>query len=143
MSQKSSPPPTTVTGSCLCQAVKYTVSGSPRGTVLCHCSNCQKTTGSAFANNLRVLKSKLTILSGEDKIKCHKDSNTKSGIELSRYFCGDCGSPVYLTNPEFQGLVVLYTGCIDTDAKHERPRGEMFGENTRKWFAGVEGAAKL
>merc|ERR1712000_116277 len=81
--------------------------------------------------------------SGKDKVKCHKDSNTKSGNELSRYFCGDCGSPLYLTNSQFEGLVILYTGCVDTDAKHERPRGVLFDDNRRKWFAGVEGASKL
>ncbi|KAK5255897.1 hypothetical protein LTR40_010817 [Exophiala xenobiotica] len=140
---KPAPTPTTITGSCLCGSTKYTVTGSPRGTVLCHCSNCQKTTGSTFANNLRVVKSKLTFTSGKDKVKCHKDSNTKSGNELSRYFCGDCGSPLYLTNPQFEGLVILYTGNVDTDAKHERPKAVLFDDNRRKWFGGVEGASKL
>ncbi len=142
-SDMSKSAPTTVHGSCLCNAIQYTVTGNDRGPILCHCSNCQKVTGSTFANNLRFMKSKLTFKSGEDKLKAHKDSNTKSGNTLSRYFCGECGSPIYLTNPEFEGLVVLYSGCLESEQKNTKPRGELFAENRRSWFNGVEGAAKL
>lgn len=90
------------------------------------------------------MKSQITFQAGQDKVKVHRDGNTKSGTVLSRHFCGDCGSPIYLTNPEFEGLLILYSGCVDEEVlKHAKPRGELFADNRRTWFAGVEGASKL
>jgi len=89
------------------------------------------------------VKSKLTYKSGEDKVRVYKDGNTKTGNTLSRYFCDVCGSPIYLTNPQFEGLVILYSGCLDGKEKNATPKGELFAENRRHWFGGVEGAAKL
>ncbi|CAI6333168.1 unnamed protein product [Periconia digitata] len=39
-------------GSCLCGAITYTLTGEPVTTVLCHCRNCQKSSGSSFQANL-------------------------------------------------------------------------------------------
>jgi len=149
MSKKPTPKPTTLTGSCLCHAVTYTLTGTPRGPVLCHCINCQKITGSAFANNLRYTKARLSLTTGAEKIKRYEDGATLTGNKLSRYFCGECGSPIYLTNPAFEGLVVLYSGGVDGGGgegeaeKNAKPKGEILAENRRGWFGGVEGAAKL
>jgi hypothetical protein len=38
-------------GSCLCGSIKYTLSGAPSTTVLCHCISCKKSSGSAFKAN--------------------------------------------------------------------------------------------
>ncbi|KAK3064833.1 hypothetical protein LTS18_003502 [Coniosporium uncinatum] len=135
----------TATGSCLCNSVAYSITGVDKGPVLCHCSNCQKTTGSAFANNHRFMKAKLDITKGEDKVNTYSDSNSISGNTLLRHFCSQCGSPIYLENSAFKGkgLYILYTGCMDGNMQHTKPAGELFGHNRRGWFGGVEGAAKL
>lgn len=52
----------TFRGSCLCGAVKYTVSGDPKNSVLCHCDSCQKVTGSVFMANYIYEKDVSTIL---------------------------------------------------------------------------------
>ena len=117
-------PVSTVTGSCLCGSVQYTCTGNDRGAVLCHCQNCQKITGSAFAYNYRILKAKLTFTKGEDKIKEYADSATK------------CGCPIYLQNTAFEGLVILHTGSMDS-IPQGTPSVELFEENRREWFAGV------
>lgn len=41
----------TITGSCLCQKIRYEVSGAPKSTILCHCDNCRKSTGASFMAN--------------------------------------------------------------------------------------------
>jgi hypothetical protein len=132
-----------ITGSCLCKAVQYTVTGNDKGSVLCHCSNCQKTTGSSFANNHRLTRAEINFTSGADVIKVYEDSNTTSGNMLKRWFCPNCGSPIYLENGKFKGLIILYTGCIEGKTKDTKPTGELFAHNRRDWFSGVEGAAKL
>jgi hypothetical protein len=133
-----------ITGSCLCKRIQYTLTGTDKGPVLCHCSNCQKTTGSAFANNHRFTRAEINFSAGSNVPKSYKDSNTISGNTLTRFFCGDCGSPIYLTNEKFKGLVILYSGALDDNGvKSVSPKGELFTHNRRGWFPGVEGAAKL
>jgi hypothetical protein len=48
--------PDTVTGSCLCQTVRYKVTGPPQSTIICHCDSCRKSTGSAFMANSFYMK---------------------------------------------------------------------------------------
>jgi hypothetical protein len=128
MTAASSPPnmpapsPVSISGSCLCKAVQYTLTGNDKGAVLCHCRNCQKTTGSAFANNLRYTRANLTLTTGADVIKAYEDSDT---------------------NEKFKGLVILYSGGVEGAAPHTKPSGELFTHKRREWFAGVENAAKL
>jgi hypothetical protein len=135
--------PTTVSGSCLCQSIQYTITGTDKGPVLCHCANCQKTTGSTFANNHRFTRAQITFTKGGDGIKAYKDSNTLTGNILTRWFCPGCGSPIYLENEKFKGLVILYSGCIEGQLQHAKPGGELFVHNKRNWFQGVEVATKL
>jgi hypothetical protein len=132
-----------IKGSCLCQSVQYTITGNDKGAVLCHCSNCQKATGSAFANNHRFTRANITFTSGADLIKAYKDSNTTSGNTLTRWFCSNCGGCIYLTNDKFKGLIIVYSGSIEGDVRHTKPTGELFAHNSRAWFPGVEGASKL
>jgi hypothetical protein len=132
-----------IKGSCLCQSVQYSITGNDKGAVLCHCNNCQKTTGSAFANNYRYTRAQITITSGKDTIKAYEDSNTLSGNVLTRWFCSNCGSPIYLVNEKFKGLIILYTGALDGTTQHTKPSAELFAKNRRHWFPGVDGASRL
>ena len=132
-----------IKGSCPCQSVQYSLTGNDKGAVLCHCSNCQKITGSAFANNYRYTRAQITFTSGADKIKPYEDSKTVSGNVLTRWFCSNCGGPIYLTNEKFKGLVILYTGAIDGKTQHAKPQVELFAHNMRHWFTGIDGASRL
>lgn len=134
-------PTSTVTGSCLCGSVQYTCTGTDRGAVLCHCRNCQKGSGSAFAYNYRFLKAKLSFSKGADMVKEYADKATKTGNTLYRHFCKECGTPIYLRNGSFEGLLVLHTGPMDS-TPNGMPSVELFGENRKEWFQEV-GKAKL
>lgn len=94
MAPKSKPPPkiSTRSSSCLCGAVKLTVTGQDKGAVACHCGNCQKASGSAFMHNYRFLKADMKWDKGEDMVKEYADKNTKTGNTLYRHFCSGCVS---------------------------------------------------
>jgi hypothetical protein len=85
----------------------------------------------------------MTITVGSDVIKPYKDSNTTSGNTITRWFCSNCGSPIYLVNEKFDGLTILYSGSVEGRSQQVKPSGELFAHNRRDWFQGVEGAAKL
>ncbi|KAF1913617.1 DUF636 domain protein [Ampelomyces quisqualis] len=116
------------TGSCLCSTIRYTIRGEPTIAVMCHCSNCKKTSGSAFQANLLFKHEQLTFLSGELKLTDCLDTTTASGSTRTRSFCSVCGSNVLATNessPYVRGYVIIMTGCLDGDFTFE-PSVEYF-----------------
>lgn len=87
---------TTINASCLCKSVHFTVTGQPKGAVLCHCSNCKSFHGSAFAHNYRMMKTQVDFQNGKDLLRSYKDDATKSGKVLERFFCSKCVRYPYL-----------------------------------------------
>ncbi len=63
-------------GSCLCGEVKYELSGDFQSFFLCHCTRCQKDTGSAHAANLFAQGNTLTWLQGESHVKTYQHPNS-------------------------------------------------------------------
>ena len=72
-------------GGCLCGAVRYTTNAAPEFVGLCHCTDCQKHTGSAFAIMVRLPKTELQI---QETFKTFS-SLGDSGNPILRYFCPD------------------------------------------------------
>lgn len=78
--------------SCLCRGVQLTLSGQDKGAVICHCTNCKQFSGSAFAHNYRIMQAKVDYHNGQDLVRSYKDTATKSGNALNRFFCSRCVS---------------------------------------------------
>ena len=102
--------PALLTGSCLCGAVRYSVSAPVSELRACHCTHCQKTSGAAGSVNAAIPSSAFKLTQGTPK---RYDAAAASGRTLYRFFCGDCGSPLYsqrATNPD---LVMVRAGGFD------------------------------
>lgn len=69
------------TGSCLCKRVRFTVTGTDRGAVVCHCVNCQRVSGSAFAHNHQMTGAKVEFASGEVR-SCSSSSTEQRRVDL-------------------------------------------------------------
>ncbi|KAJ8187129.1 hypothetical protein LV157_004782 [Aspergillus fumigatus] len=137
--------PDVVTGSCLCQKVRYKVTGAPLTTIICHCDSCRKSTGSAFMANSFYLKTQLQVLAGEEVLRVYHDRGTGSGKPLSRSFCSNCGSPLFISSESIDPAAVTVTsGTMDLrPARSEwAPAMEVFCARRREWLAPVEGTEK-
>ena len=99
------------TGGCLCGAVRYMVAWPPKALVACHCSDCQKQSGSAFSV-VGVAAREDIVVSGDLSKFSHPGS---SGQMVSRKFCERCGSPVLTDTPsgEAQGIIFFKAGTLD------------------------------
>jgi hypothetical protein len=100
-----------LTGSCLCGSIRYTVSAPVTDLRACHCTNCQKSSGASGTVNAVLPSAAFKLTQGTPK---RFDSKADSGRILYRYFCGDCGSPIYsqrATNPD---IVVVRAGSFDS-----------------------------
>jgi hypothetical protein len=77
-------------GSCLCAAVSYALSSTPKAVSHCHCGQCKKGHGAIFATYGSVPRSDLQILSGAAAIKSYSSSDG-----VLRQFCRHCGSTLF------------------------------------------------
>ena len=105
-----------LTGSCLCGAIRYTIDAPVSELRACHCTHCQKASGGAGSVNAVVPGAAFKLTQGTPR---RFDAPAASGRTLHRYFCGDCGSPVYSQRPTTPDFVVVRAGTLDSphDAK--------------------------
>jgi hypothetical protein len=121
--------PTPFSGGCACGAVRYECSADPLFVTNCHCRDCQRASGSAFASVLLVPKAAFTLTKGTPK---YHRVTADSGNLVDRGFCPECGSPVLVTvlqNPQF---TEIQAASLD-DPSWVQPRIDMFTARAQPW----------
>ncbi|QXI40303.1 GFA family protein [Pseudomonas xantholysinigenes] len=111
-------------GSCLCGTVRYALACAPKAVTHCHCRQCRKGHGAAFASYASVPREALQILGGIAAIR-----DFQSSAQVVRQFCGHCGSTLFWsrTTGDFAGWVSVALGTLDTHfvaRKHKHVHGE-------------------
>ncbi len=114
-------------GECLCGAVKFKITGKIEDIVCCHCSECRKVQGSAFATNGNVESKHFHFLTGKDKLKEYQSSTYKS-----RFFCIECGSPVIAKFSKQPDKTRIRLGLIIGDIA-EKISGHIFVASKANW----------
>lgn len=102
-------------GGCLCGAVRYRVSNAPIVTAACHCTFCQRRTGSAFGIVLYFREQDVEIMRGELKTYEHRSDESNRWIRMQ--FCVACGTTVTLR------AEVLPGGCGIAGGTFDDPQG--------------------
>ncbi|MCW3149986.1 GFA family protein [Stutzerimonas stutzeri] len=108
-------------GSCHCQAVRFTLeSAQPYPFMRCYCSICRKTAGGGgYAINLGGDYRSL-IVEGREYLRVYRarlvdaQSGTVMLSSARRHFCGECGSALWLWDPNWPELVHPHASAIDT-----------------------------
>jgi hypothetical protein len=103
-------------GSCLCGTVKYGLSSELKAVTHCHCGQCRKSHGAAFATYASTPASTLSIMTGTDSLMAYESSKG-----VTRRFCCRCGSSLFWTDSTgaFSDWVSIALGTLDTPL---RPR---------------------
>lgn len=102
--------PDALTGHCLCGTVHYRITGRVGPVVYCHCSQCRRASGTAFAANANVRQDDLAFLSGRERVTEFESSPGKF-----RAFCSRCGSPVYSRSTSDPDHLRIRLGTLDAD----------------------------
>ena len=97
-------------------------------TVVCHCTHCQKASGSAFSTNLVVQRADLDF-TGE---MAAYDDKADSGNTLKRSFCPKCGSSIMSESSGRPGAAVLKAGSLDDPSK-VKPGMEIWTRSAQPW----------
>lgn len=118
-----------ITGGCACGAIRYRCSAPPIYMGNCHCRDCQQATGGAYLPAVLFRGEHFTLEQGEPKIY---DRPCDKGHVMSRAFCGDCGSPVYLINGARPDGRVVYAGSLD-DSSWYKPKWDIYAKSAQPW----------
>ena len=119
----------TATGGCLCGAVRYEYRGEIGTAGYCHCADCRRISGSAFGVSVRVRAAGFRIVQGTPK---GFTKTGDSGRAVTRFFCGDCGCPLYTEPPLHPDTVFLKAGSLD-DPSLVRPDRQAWVRSRVDW----------
>ena len=113
-------------GGCLCGGVRFEVDGRPLNASYCHCTRCQRRTGTAASAQARFAPGSLRIVAGEDLVR---DYAPPDGWVKS--FCGTCGSALWSRDAE-SGMVGIRLGVFDGEPGI-RPEYRQFVAYAAAW----------
>ena len=117
------------TGGCLCGAIRYVAGGEPIFSLMCHCRDCQRQSGTAYVAAVRVASAGFRITRGTPK---RYVATSDAGNEIARVFCGDCGAPLYVQVSTRPDLVGIRVASFD-DPSWFRAEADIFVKSAQPW----------
>jgi len=124
------PPPSPakpLQGGCLCGAIRYEITAPFLSAGYCHCTHCQRRTGTGSSANGRVPQSGFELLAGGEQLRAFKPP---TGVP--KLFCAVCGSALFSGDPLNDPEVAVRLGTLDGDPGI-RPRSRQFVASAVAW----------
>ena len=118
----------TQTGSCLCGAIRYELTGPIRSAEYCHCGMCRKAHGTAFSSNGEVAAADFRWVAGADLV-----SAFASSAQRRKCFCRRCGSQLVIRRLDDPSTVAVTLGTVDSDPQ-VRPNRHVFVDSKAPWY---------
>jgi hypothetical protein len=100
-----------LTGGCLCGGVRYEISVPLESAGYCHCTRCQRRSGTAAAPSARVAPGSFRIVAGEDLVR----SWSPPDGGFAKAFCSVCGGALYSNKPGDPTILSVRMGTFDGD----------------------------
>jgi hypothetical protein len=124
-----------VTGRCHCGNIAYEAEVDPQKVTMCHCTDCQTLTGSAYRPSVPAPREHFVLLRGEPRryVKA-----AESGTRRVHAFCPECGAPVYSCAIENPPAYSLRVGCLDQRAALP-PKRQIWCKSALPWSANLTG----
>ena len=116
-----------LTGGCLCGAVRFEVTEPLVSSGYCHCTRCQRRTGTAASPGARFAPGSLRVLSGEEHIRAYEPEEG-----FAKVFCSACGSSLWSRSQEDPDIFSIRLGAFDGDPGI-RPTYRQFVAYAASW----------
>jgi hypothetical protein len=120
-------PDSPVSGRCLCGAVRFEVAPPLGRAGYCHCTRCQRRTGTAASAQVRVEPGTVRVLSGADLVKGWRPPGG-----FAKEFCGECGSHLWSRDPESGEVFSVRMAAFEADPG-VRPSFRQFVDFAAPW----------
>jgi len=118
-------------GGCLCGALRYRLAGDPLTFYVCHCTDCQAQTGSAFGLSMLVPRSVFEVLEGEPRLY---EVEMPDGRIKRACYCGECGTRLWGEPVLAPAVVTLRPGTFD-DPSWAAPIAHIWTRSAQAWVA--------
>jgi hypothetical protein len=118
-----------VEGRCHCGQIRYSAVVDPEKVTLCHCTDCQCLSGTAYRVSVPVPRETFELRGGPPKIYV---KTAESGTRRQHAFCPECGTPVYSAAIEDPPTYSLRIGCLDRRAELP-PRRQIWCSSALAW----------
>jgi hypothetical protein len=115
-------------GGCLCGAVRYEITQPLSGARYCHCTRCQRRTGTACSANGLVPRASFRLVSGASEVRSYQPP----APGVPKLFCGTCGSALFSGDPFSDEQVKIRLGTFDADPGI-RPQYRQFVDSAVTW----------
>jgi hypothetical protein len=116
-----------LTGGCMCGRVRFEVSEPLASAYYCHCTRCQRRTGTAASISARVVPGTFQITSGADLLQAFEPPGG-----FAKVFCSGCGSALFSRSPDDPDRISVRLGAFDTDPGI-RPSYHQYVAYAAKW----------
>jgi hypothetical protein len=117
-----------LTGGCMCGGVRFEVSEPLLGALYCHCTRCQRRTGTGASISGQTEPGSYRTVAGEDLVRSW-DPGDGGWVKC---FCGECGSQLFTTSPEDPERMSIRLGALDEDPG-VRPSAHQFTAYAPAW----------
>ena len=117
-------------GGCQCGKLRYELSAPPLMLYACHCTNCQKQTGSAFVLSTAIVENAFSFTEGAP---ARVEWTADSGASRYGLYCGDCGGRICNGQEPSIGVLSLRAGTLD-DTSWIRPAAHIWVKSAQPWI---------
>lgn len=118
-----------ITGGCHCGKITYEAEIDPAAASICHCTDCQILSGTAFRFNVFAKRADFH-LKGEPKIYI---KTAESGNKRAQAFCPDCGTQIYASTAENREVFGIRLGTCDQRAQI-KPSRQIWSRSALPWL---------
>ncbi len=126
--KKVSLPKFPVKGGCQCGKVRYALRNPPSVFYICHCTECQKQSSSAFGQSMRIAADDLEIMG----VTARYSRQSCSGHVLNCDYCPACGSRLFHRRDTYGAEINIKAGSLD-DTSWFKPAGHIWTGSKQKW----------
>jgi hypothetical protein len=128
-----------ISGGCHCGAIAYEAEVDPNTVAVCHCTDCQTLSGSAFRVVVPVNRESFRLLVGQPKIYV---KTSDSGRERAQSFCMNCGSPIYSTEASNPQTFFIRVGTVQQRAELP-PKIQRWCKSALRWAMDLESVPQV
>lgn len=128
-----------VDGSCHCGEIAFRAEVDPNSLTVCHCTDCQMMSGSAFRANISCPADEFRLIRGEPKTYVKL---ADSGARRATAFCGNCGTQLYAHAADGPSAYSLRSGTLTQRASF-KPRIQIWHRSALPWARDVFDASSF
>ena len=114
-------------GGCLCGGVRFEVTEPPPSAGYCHCTRCQRRTGTAASAQVAIVPGSMKIRSGAELVRVYQPPDG-----YGKAFCSSCGSALWSVNPDTEAPASVRFSAFDDDPG-VRPSYRTFTAYAADW----------